>query len=182
MKRFFIFLSLALTVMLAAAPSEVKVSSFAPGKDDATAAFNAAIATGAKKVIVDDPGFPYIIRPVILRSDLELVFMDKVVVRAKRGEFHGQGDSLFKATDVRNITIRGEGNVILEMNKSDYQDSSKYSWSEWRMCLSFRGCENVVIRNLTLKSSGGDGIYIGAHKNPGCKNVLIENVRKVCGL
>ena len=78
--------------MLAAAPAEVKVSSFAPGKDDATDAFNAAIASGAKKVIVDNVGFDYIIRPVILRSDLELVFMDKVVVRAKRGEFHGQGD------------------------------------------------------------------------------------------
>ena len=168
------FLSAAI---FAAVPAEVKVSSFNPGKDDATAAFEAAIATGAKKVIVDDPGFPYIIRPVFLRSDLEIVFQNNVLVRAKKGEFRGRTDSLFKARDAKNLIIRGEGNATLEMNKSDYQNPKEYAWAEWRMCVSIAGCENVVIRDLTLKSSGGDGIYVGATtKLAGCRNVLIDNV------
>ncbi len=171
------FTTLLSAAIFAAVPAEIKVSSFNPGKDDATEAFNAAIATGAKKVIVDDPGFTYIIRPVQLRSDLEIVFRNNVLVRAKKGEFHGRTERLFNAVNAKNLIIRGEGNATLEMNKSDYQNSKQYAWSEWRMCVAVSGCENVIIRDLTMKSSGGDGIYVGAtSKLAGCRNVLIDNV------
>lgn len=171
------FTTLMSAAIFAAVPAEIKVSSFNPGKDDATEAFKAAIATGAKKIIVDDPGFTYIIRPVQLRSDLEIVFRNNVLVRAKKGEFHGRTERLFNAVNAKNLIIRGEGNATLEMNKSDYQNSKQYAWSEWRMCVAVSGCENVIIRDLTMKSSGGDGIYVGAtSKLAGCRNVLIDNV------
>ena len=177
MKKLFSIVSALLAVTLFAAPSEVKLTSFAPNKDDATAAFEAAFASGAAKVIVDNAGFDYIVRPLFVPSDIEVVFMDKVTVRAKKDEFKGSTDSLFKISGQKNVIFRGEGTAILEMNKSDYQDSRRYTPAEWRMCLAINGSTNVTVRNLTLKSSGGDGIYIGAASGmAGSKDVLIENV------
>ena len=87
MKRFIAICAAFLTATLfAATTAEVKVSAFNPGREDATAAFNAAFASGAKKIIVDNPGFDYIICPVSVPSDVEVVFMDKVIVKAKKNE------------------------------------------------------------------------------------------------
>ena len=178
MKKFIAIAAAFLTAAIfAATPAEVKVSAFKPGKEDATAAFNAAFASGAKKIIVDDPGFAYIICPVSVPSDVEVVFMDKVTVKAKKNEFKGLNDSLFRISGQKNVIFRGEGYAVLEMNKADYQDSTRYKHAEWRMCISMTGSENVTVKNLTLKSSGGDGIYVGASNGlGGCKNVLIDNV------
>ena len=178
MKRFVAICTAFLTAALfAAAPAEVKVSAFNPGREDASAAFNAAFASGAKKIIVDNPGFDYIICPVSVPSNVEVVFMDKVTVKAKKNEFKGSTDSLFRIAGQKNVIFRGEGYAVLEMNKSDYQDPTRYRHAEWRMCISMTGSENITVKNLTLKSSGGDGIYVGAFNGlGGCKNVLIDNV------
>ena len=167
----------ALTAMtLFAAPDEVKLSSFNPGKDDATAAFEAAFASGAKKIIVDNPGFDYIVRPLFVPSDTEVVFQDKVAVRAKRGEFKGTNDSLIRIQDQKNVILRGEGTVLLEMNKADYQDRTRYERATWRHGIAISGCENVIVKDLTVRSSGGDGIYVAGGKAGYSKDVLIENV------
>ena len=86
MKYLVTFCAVMLASVLSAAPEEVRLSSFDPEKDDATAAFEAAFSSGAKKIIVDDPGFDYIVRPLFVPSDAEVVFMDKVSVRAKKEE------------------------------------------------------------------------------------------------
>ena len=165
-----------LASVLSAAPEEVRLSSFDPEKDDATAAFEAAFASGAKKIIVDDPGFDYIVRPLFVPSDAEVVFMDKVSVRAKKEEFKGTNDSLFKILNQKNVILRGEGTVLLEMNKSDYQDKTRYKRAEWRHGVAIIGSENVIVRDLTIRSSGGDGIYVSNSKTDCARNVLIENV------
>ena len=161
---------------LFAAPDEVKLSSFGPGKDDATAAFEAAFASGAKKIIVDDPGFDYIVRPLFVPSDTEIVFLDKVVVRAKKDEFKGTNDSLFRIRGQKNVILRGEGTVLLEMNKADYQDKTRYRPAEWRHGIAISGGENVIVKNLTVRSSGGDGIYVSNNKADCPRDILIENV------
>ena len=168
----------ALTAMtLFAAPDEVKLSSFNPGKDDATAAFEAAFASGAKKIIVDNPGFDYIVRPLFVPSDTEVVFMDRVSVRAKKEEFKGPNDSLIRIRGQKNVILRGEGTVLLEMNKSDYQDRTRYERATWRHGIAINGSENVIVKDLTVRSSGGDGIYVSDGKASGySKDVLIENV------
>lgn len=144
---------------------------------DATACLQKAIDSGARKIVVDNTGSEWLVGPIALRSDLELVFADGVVVRALPGAFKGRNDCLFQAWDAANITIRGEGNAVLKMNKADYQDESRYQHSEWRNSLSLRGCENVVIRDLKLEGSGGDGIYVSTgRRTPGCRNITIENV------
>jgi len=143
-------------------------------EEDATETIQAAINSGAKKVIVPYVGKPWIVRPIQMRSDLELVFQPGVLVLAKQGEFQGGGDSLFRAADQSNITIRGYG-AVLRMRKKDYQNPP-YKKAEWRMGLSFVGCQNVDVAGVRVESSGGDGIYIGSSgKNRWCKNVIIRD-------
>lgn len=142
--------------------------------EDATVALQSAIDSKAKSVIVPYVGASWIVRPIRLRSDLELIFEPGVLVLAKRGEFKGKGDSLFSADDCENITIRGYG-ATLRMWKRDYQ-SDAYEKAEWRMALALRGCKNVLVEGLRLESSGGDGFYIGAtEKNRWCENITIRD-------
>ncbi|HRZ54782.1 MAG TPA: right-handed parallel beta-helix repeat-containing protein, partial [Candidatus Paceibacterota bacterium] len=49
----------------------------------------------------------------------------------------------------------------IRMHKLDYQ-SAPYEKSEWRHGLAILGCRNVLIQDLTIEQTGGDGIYLGA--------------------
>lgn len=142
---------------------------------DSTAALQGAIESGARKVIVPFVGKPWIVTPIKLRSDLELVFEPGVLVLAKRGEFQGGGDSLFSANDAENLTIRGYG-ATLRMWKSDYQNPP-YSKAEWRMGIRLMGCKNVLIEGVRVESSGGDGIYVdGGGARRWGEDITIRNV------
>jgi hypothetical protein len=121
-------------------------------------------------------GKEWIVRPIKLASNQEIVFEPNVVVIAKKGEFKGKRDCLFSASGLSDITLRGYG-ATLRMQKSDYV-SSKYSKAEWRHILEFLGCSNINVLGLRLESSGGDGIYLGSTKDKHhlpCKNVLIRD-------
>ncbi len=143
--------------------------------EDATEVLQAAIDSGAKTVIVPYKGDPWIVRPIRLRSHLKLVFEPGVLILAKEGEFHGGGDSLFRAVDQSDITVTGYG-ATLRMRKKDYQ-SDAYKRAEWRMGLSFSGCQRIRIEGVRCESSGGDGIYIGSSgKNRWCEDVVIRDV------
>ncbi|MGI6081943.1 MAG: right-handed parallel beta-helix repeat-containing protein [Limnochordia bacterium] len=142
---------------------------FAP--DDSTEYLQAAINSGVSRLIVPNVGQDWIIRPVFLRSNLEIIFEDGVVVTAKKGEFHGRNDSLFTGQDVENVVIRGYG-ATLRMHKQDYDDPAKYEKAEWRMGIAIRGSRNVQIYGLTIKDTGGDGIYLGR----GSRMIENENV------
>lgn len=144
--------------------------------ENATACLQAAVDSGVKKLTIDNVGHEWLVEPINLRANLELIIADGVVVRAMPGKFMGGGDCLFSAWDTENITISGKGSAVLMMNKTDYQ-KKPYRWAEWRHLLSFRGCKNLVVRNITLKDSGGDGIYLANGKrNLSCQNVLVEDV------
>lgn len=144
-------------------------------EEDATAALQSAIDSKASKVVVPYMGRPWVVRPIRLRGDLELFFEPGVVVLAKRGEFRGRGDSLFRAQDASGITMRGYG-ATLRMHKRDYQQPP-YDKAEWRMGLSFSGCTAVRIEGLRIESTGGDGIYIGTTSTQEyCKDVVIRDV------
>lgn len=146
-------------------------------KEDATACLQAAINSGVPKLIVDNTGSDWVVdQPINLTSNQEIDFADGVVVKAKKGCFIGIGDSLFRGSNLQNITLHGEDKVVLQMNKKDYQDAAIYKPGEWRHGINLAGCTNVTISNLTIKETGGDGIYIGAGTQPYCENVLIENV------
>ncbi len=154
----------------------VVVSQCGVDRSDATDIVQSAIDSGANEVIVPNVGYPWIVKPIRLRSNLTLTLMPGVVVEAKKGEFKGGGDSLFSAVNVENLKVSGYG-AILRMHKKDYQNKELYEPAEWRMAISLTGCKNVVIEGVRCESSGGDGIYIGAtNENSFCENIVIRDV------
>ena len=152
----------------------VKVSSFGWNAEDSTAALQAAFDSGASKVIIDHQAGDWISRPLfITNSNIEVVLADGVTLKAKRGEFYGRNDCLVRITGgISNIVLRGEGKAVLKMNKADYQNpKNKYSFSEWRHAVSILKAQNVTVKDLTILSSGGDGVYVR-----GTKDVTLENL------
>lgn len=172
MKRLFLLTILATALGLAAAPTSVKVSKFGFDPADATRFLQQALNSGAARVIVDNVGKPWITNNLKFRSNQEVIFENGVVVEALPGAFQQIGTPLFELDKVKNVTLRGEGKVIVRMRKEDYQNPKLYKWSEWRHLLSIAQSENITVRNLTLKSSGGDGIYIRSAS----QNIVIDKV------
>ncbi len=189
MKRTLI-VAAALAVMSAFAADPAKIADLKAGKtdtalvswwgfhpEDSTEFLQAAIDSGAKKVIVDYTGQDWIAgKTLLLRSDLELVIADKAVVKAKKEAFKGLGDSLFKAAGATNCVVRGEGSALLKMNRADYMDKSRYKPGEWRHIIYLQGVNGFTIRDLRLSGAGGDAVYVGSGQTPFSKNVRIENV------
>ncbi len=175
MLKFYTLILLSCCVLMA---KEVKVSDFGFDAADSTRFLQAAIDSGAERVIVDDCGKPWITTGLKLRGDLELVLTKNVRIEAKRGAFIGKNDCLLLAEGARNIIIRGESGAELLMHKSDYMDKSKYEFSEWRHNIAIWNCHNVTIRDLKITGSGGDGIYVSTRRIPEnyCSNITIDNV------
>lgn len=156
--------------------------------EDATEGLQAAIDSGARRLIVPNMRTDWNVRPIRLVSNQEIIFERGTVVSAKRGEYRGKGDSLFTAQDVENLTIRGYG-ATFKMWKQDYITGlvlEQFDWhrwygqypkAEWRMTLSIRGSRNVSVCGLTLKDSGGDGIYVdGGKEHRYSKDVLLRDI------
>ena len=145
---------------------------------DATNCLQAAIDSGVPELIVDNIGEPWIVNPIRLRSNQDIYFEAGVQVVAKKGSFRGGGDSLFTAWACENLSLRGDpvAPAVLRMHRTDY-DNPPYKKAEWRMVLNLRGCRDMLISDLVLRESGGDGIYLGAGKDslPN-KNVTIKRV------
>ena len=156
-------------------PNEVKVSSLGWDAEDSTEYLQRAFDSGARKVVIDRQSGDWITRPLFLtNSNIEVVLEDGVVLRAKRGEFRAKNECLVRITGgAKNVVLRGEGNATLVMNKKDYLDPEQgYAHSEWRHTVSILSAENVTVKDLTLLSSGGDGVYPN-----GPKNVTLENLK-----
>jgi polygalacturonase len=156
--------------------------------EDSTEALQGAIDSGAKRVIVPNMTRDWIVRPIELAGNQELILEDGVSITAKRGEYRGRGDTVLSAHDVENLVIRGYG-ARVRMQKEDYivgkvlvdlgwdRWFGPYEKAEWRTPLSLRGCSNVKVFGLTLCDSGGDGIYIdGGSKIRFCKDIYLRDV------
>ena len=156
--------------------------------EDATEILQGAIDSGAKRLIVPNMRTDWIIRPIKLAGNQELIFERGTVISAKRGEYRGGGDSMFTAQDIENLTIRGYG-ATFRMWKQDYISGlvleqldwhrwyGQYSKAEWRMTLSIRGSKNVNVSGLTLKDSGGDGIYVdGGKQRRASEDVVLRDI------
>jgi len=155
----------------------VKVSSFGFDPEDSTEIIQKAIDSGAPKLVFDRQSGPWIARPLVGRSNLELVFEDGVELVAKRGEYRGIRDYLFRFECVSNVVIRGLGEKggTFRMWKSDYLDPKQnYAKSEWRYALRLCGVENVLVENMSFRSSGGDGIVIGAKGDVNSRHVTVR--------
>ena len=158
------------------AADAVKVSSFGFNAEDSTEIIQKALDSGAPKLVFDKQSGPWITRPLVARSNQEIVFEDGVELVAKKGEFRGIRDYLFRCENVSNLVIRGNGpkGGTFRMHKKDYQQPP-YEKGEWRYTLRLCGVENVLVENMHFVSSGGDGIVIGAFKGKSSKNVTVRN-------
>ncbi len=146
--------------------TEAHASWWGFNEEDSTEALQAAINSGARKLIVENMGKPWVVTPIRCAGDQEIVFEEGCEVLAKRGEFKGGNDSLFTIMDVANVTLRGEGDgATLRMWQEDYDNPELYTKAEWRHCVQLRGATNVIVAGLTLRDSGGDGIYLGIGSN-----------------
>ena len=133
---------------------------------DSTAYLQAAINSGAAKLIVEKMPSPWVVTPLKAASNQHIVFEGGAVLLAKRGEFVGRSDRLFAVDGVENVRITGYG-ATLRMWRDDYARGKDgkgrdYRRGEWRHTLSVSGSRNVFIEGLTLEESGGDGIYISS--------------------
>ena len=165
----------AIRAALAEKPSVVKASWWGFNETESTKALQAAIDSGADKVIVQNMGKPWIVDKIELGSDQELCFDSGCVILAKRGAFKGESDSLFTASLKQNVTLNGSG-ATFRMWKADYHTNA-YAKAEWRHCLCLLSCTNVNVNGLTLADSGGDGIYLGvADRGVTNTNVHIKDV------
>ena len=145
---------------IAASASEVKVSSFGYDSEDSTEFIRKALASGAKKVILDRQAGPWYTLPLKMPSNIEFVLEPGVELVAKRGAFRGIRDYLLELSSVTNVIVRGGEGSALRMWKCDYQ-KPPYEPGEWRHALTLRkGCRNILVENLRMLQSGGDGIGV----------------------
>ena len=168
-----------LAVLAAATPAEVKVSDFGYDAADATEIIQKTFDSGASRVVVDAAKGPWTTRPLEVRSNTEVVFEEGAQLLAKPGEFMPLKSALVNIVCATNVTLRGLGKgATLRMRITDYQNPP-YKKGEWRHTLNIKSSKNILVENLLLADSGGDGIYLGVEKSGcPCENITIR--RCVC--
>jgi polygalacturonase len=153
----------------------VVASKFGWNAEDATECLRAALKSGAKTVRIDKQQSDWVLSSTVrLPSNVEVVLEDGVTLRAMPERFKGLTDSLLAVVREKNVTLRGEGTARLLMNKADYFDRTRYRIGEWRHAVNLMDAERLIISNLTIEASGGDGVYVN-----GCRLGLIDKVTSV---
>ena len=149
--------------------SRIKVSTFG-FKTDPSLALMQALKSDYDTLVIDLQQEDWVLTPMRIRNIAnKVILLEKgVVLRAKPGAYTHRNDCLLKFIECTNIQILGTDN-LLQMNKEEYVDG------EWRNVIGLRNCKDVVIRNLTVRDSGGDGIYIDGF----AKGTYSENI-KIC--
>ncbi|SEM47084.1 right-handed parallel beta-helix repeat-containing protein [Nonomuraea pusilla] len=123
---------------------------------------------------------------------LTIVFEPGTVVRAKAGVFDGN-PLIFDTIDVCLITIAGpatgelvSGITIIGYGATLAMNKTEYNAGEWRHTLSVLSGDKITVEGLTLRDSGGDGIYLGVrYDRPRresigqtyCSDITLRNVR-----
>jgi hypothetical protein len=181
MRQLILLILISLTVLQVHATS-VRASSFGYDTTNATGAFQAAISSNYDTVIIDWQSADWKVSSNHFWdiSNKTILFEPGVVLRAIPGQFPEPGQCLFRLSRCQNITIIGYGATFI-MNKAEYVALGD---SEYRHTLSINNCTDIRIYGLTLRDSGGDGIYVGGAKGSGeerpyCENILIEDVRSI---
>jgi hypothetical protein len=173
--------ALGAVCVCAAGVKEVKVSSFGWDENDSTRYVQAALDSGARRVVFDRCKGPWIVKPLKARSHTEIVFEDGVELVAKKGEFRGIRECLLEVACVTNVSIVGLGKSggVFRMHREEY-GKAPYEPSEWRHALVLRSSMDIRVENMSFLTSGGDGICMGGVKGGWnhCRNVVIR--RCVC--
>ncbi len=150
-------------------PNVLRVSTLGHDIDDSTEFLQAALDSNYATVVIDHVPGGWTTRPLVInRDDLRLVVEPDVMVRALPGGYAATSASMLTIRNRSNITISGYG-ATFAMNKPEYTSG------EHRMVIRAYGCHDLTIEGLTVRDSGGDGIYLGAGTTP-CRDVVIRDV------
>jgi len=169
------------------AQGDLLVSTITSGENFTNDLKNAIIQksqTGGGNIIFDGiPGKIYEVGPLSFNqiNNINFIIHEGVTIQALSGAYESLGACIFTLFNSSNISFSGiDSTSKIKMLIDEYDDNSQY-----RHCISLRGCENVNIENLTLAESGGDGIYIGVNSSAfncsdegwkDCENITIQNV------
>ena len=165
--------------VVAADTAKVKVSDFGYDAVDATVIVQKALDSGARQVVFDVAPGAWTVGPVYVRSDTEILFEEGAQLLAKPGEFLPLKSALLNVIGATNVTVRGLGKgATLRMRIADYRNPP-YEKGEWRHTVNLLSVKNVLVENLLLADSGGDGVYLGV-KCRGCPNENVTIRRCVC--
>ena len=149
----------------------------APGwaAGDATGALSAAFGSGAHTVVVRKMAGPWVLTSTVSLAlgNQTVLFEAGATVEAQRmapywnSTGNGAPRPLLRsaAAGSRNVTLRGPppgtggDAATLRMWKQDYLNSTLYPvHNEWRHIIWLAGAQGIQVADLTLSSSGGDGI------------------------
>jgi hypothetical protein len=174
---------------------------------DSTAALQAAINAAldathqrATTLVIDQQPGDWVTGPLLIGPDpahpkgsfpLTVLFEPGVTVRALAGAYDGQ--VLADIVDVCLITVAAPdaGGLVSGVSFLGYgatlaMNKPEYNAGEWRHVLAVLSCDTITVEGLTLRDSGGDGIYLGVRYNkahnaaigqPYNSNVTLCNVR-----
>ncbi len=151
--------------VLAGKRQEARVSWWGFDPADSTAHLQEAIHSKVKRLILDRQPSAWVTRPLTGVSGQEIVLEAGSELVALPGAFRAKDDCLLSFRDCENVVLRGDRtdggkSPRIRMHKEDYQ-SAAYEKSEWRHGLAFYGCRNVLVQDLSIEHTGGDGIYLG---------------------
>ncbi|WP_406701138.1 nucleoside hydrolase [Singulisphaera sp. Ch08] len=152
--------------VLAGRRHEARVSWWGFDPEDSTTHLQDAINSRVERLILDRQPSAWITRPLTGVSGQEIVFEAGTELVALKGAFRARGDCLLSFHECEDVVLRGERAegaepARIRMHKQDYQSAS-YEKSEWRHGLAFFGCRNVLVQDLAIEQTGGDGIYLGS--------------------
>jgi hypothetical protein len=160
--------------------TSIYASSFGYNATNATNAFQNAINSAYDTVIFSKQSADWFINPSTFfnRQNKVYIFLPGVKIRSRANQFNGVYDCLMQFKECTNIKLIGY-QAEFAMNKAEYVALNN---SEERHALFLFNCVDVTVKGLTIRDSGGDGIYVGGDKAGGatlfyCKNVFIEDVR-----
>ncbi len=134
---------------------------------DLTAALQAAFDSDAARVIIPNREKPYIVGPLrIEKGDKEIILEEGVVLQAKPNAFKEIKECLLRIDHAKNVTLRGKG-ATLRMNRMEYRNA-EHKPSEWRHGIGIYGCENILVEDVRVEETGGDGVMIsgGVYPHP----------------
>lgn len=139
---------------------------------DCTGAIQNAIDRAAEsraRLAIPFVGEPWRVGPLHLRTDSRLWLHPGVVLEARAKLFSDPRACLLSGENIFDVSIEGHGAALDGAGNMQRDDS------EFRHCLSLRGCKGVVVAGLTTARSGGDGIYLSASRGGSS-----SNARKPC--
>ena len=154
----------------------VHARDFGWNAENATAALQKAMDSGATTVVLDDMGSPWRICCVTNRSNQRILFRKGVKVLADRAtaELCSKNYDLFRAWKCQNVIFEGEGDNCIGCY-ANYDERRKWNKTYGMNGISLSATKNVVIRNLRIAECSMDAVFF-AGSFPVNESTWLENL------